>query len=141
MTEISRSVEISASPEKVWSCIEPKNWMTIFDFVKKVDGYRDGKPGVGTQAKVVAGKDEDSAIQYNVEITEFKEQAKIVYKRYGGPLTGIGMIQLKPLQYGTLFVRTSYYDDDLSVETIRMLSLGLERDNQKIKLNVEGRDG
>ena len=140
MTEISRSIEISAAPDKVWSYIDPKNWTKIFEFVREVNGYTAGKPGVGTQAKVVAGE-ADSAVKYNVEITEFKEGEKIIYRRYGGPLTGRGVIQLKPLHKGTLFVRTSYYDDDLSEETMQALCAGMEKDNTKMKRNVENQDG
>ncbi|MFQ5638400.1 MAG: SRPBCC family protein [bacterium] len=136
MTEISRSIEIAATLDKVWSYIEPQNWTKIFDFVKKVDGYSKGRPGVGTQAKVVAGNKEVE-VCYNVEITEFKECDKIVYKRYGGPLTGKGMIQLKPLQSGTLFVRTGFYDDNLSEQIIKTISVGMEKDNRKIKKNIE----
>ncbi len=136
MTDISRSIEISAAAETVWSHIDPQNWPSKFDFVREVDGYTDGRPGVGTQAKVVAGTVE-SPVRYNVEITEFKENERIVYKRYGGPLSGKGVMQLKPLHSGTLFMRTSYYDDDLSEATMQALSTGLENDNRRIKTQIE----
>ena len=137
MTEISRSIEIAAPRDQVWAYIQPENWTKIFDFVREVDGYTDGRPGVGTRARVVAGADAQSTVQYNVEITEFKAPERIVYRRYGGPLSGKGVIEVKPLQKGTLFVRTSYYEDDLSESTIEMLSTNLERDNRKIRRNIE----
>ncbi|NIR53015.1 SRPBCC family protein [candidate division KSB1 bacterium] len=140
MTEISRSIEISAPTDKVWSHIDPKNWTQIFHSIQRVNGYSSGKPGIGTQATVVAGVNEESAIKYNIEITEFQEKQKIEYKRFGGPLTGRGMIRLRPLQKGTLLTRTSYYDDDLSEETIQALSEGMENDNEKIKTTIESKN-
>ncbi|HEX9654045.1 MAG TPA: SRPBCC family protein [bacterium] len=137
MTEITRSVTISASPEKVWAQIHPKNWTKLFDFVKEVYGYTDGKAGVGTQAKVVAGDADTPLIQYNVEITEFIENQKIGYRRYGGPLTGEAVILLRPAPMGTLMERISYYEDDLSQDTIKTISAGIEKDNEKIKTLVE----
>ncbi len=136
MTEIKRSIEIAATNERVWACIHPKNWENIFHFVKNVDGYDHGKSGVGTQASISAG-DESTAIKYNVEVTELTEKTKIAYRRYGGPLVGKGVIQLKSLQNGTLLKRTSVYDDDLSEETIQSLSEGMEKDNLRIKKMAE----
>ena len=136
MTEIKRSIEIAATNERVWDCIHPKNWENIFHFVKNVDGYDPGKSGVGTRASISAG-DESTAIKYNVEVTELTENTKITYRRYGGPLVGKGVIQLKPLQSGTLLKQTSVYDDDLSEETIQSLSEGMEKDNLRIKKMAE----
>ncbi len=136
MTEIRRSIEIAATNDRVWECINPQNWQSIFHFVKKVDGYEQGKSGVGTHASIIAGGD-DTAIRYNVEVTELSEKTKIAYRRYGGPLVGKGVIQLKPLQKGTLLKRTSIYDDDLSEETIQSLSEGMEKDNLRVKKVAE----
>jgi len=110
-----------------------------FPFCKKVDGYEKEKSGVGTHASIIAGSD-DFAIRYNVEVTELSEKTKIAYRRYrryGGPLVGKGVIQLKPLQKGTLLKRTSIYDDDLSEETIQSLSEGMEKDNLRVKKVAE----
>ncbi|MFQ5709150.1 MAG: SRPBCC family protein [bacterium] len=137
MTEIRRSIEISAPKEKVWSFINPKNWADLFDSVESVDGYNDGQPGVGTKASVVAGNDALTTIKYRVEITEFLESNRIVYRRYGGPLSGKGIIELKELQIGTLLERVSQYDDDLSENILDTLSAGMEKDNLKIKQLVE----
>ena len=136
MTGIERSIEIAATNERVWECVHPKNWQNIFNFVKNVDGYDPGKSGVGTQASIIAG-DAGTAIKYNVEVTELTENTKIAYRRYGGPLAGKGVIQLKPLQSGTILKRTSVYDDDLSEETIQSLSEGMEKDNLRIKKMAE----
>ncbi len=137
MTEITRSILINASAEKVWAQIHPKNWTKLFNFVKEVQGYSDGQAGVGTQAKVIAGDADTPLIQYNVEITEFVENEKIGYRRFGGPLTGDAVILLKSIPNGTLMVRTSFYEDDLSPETIKTISSGIEKDNEKIKKLVE----
>ena len=77
-------------------------------------------------------------VQYSIEITGFKERERIEYRRYAGPLPGKGCLQLKPIRNHTVFSRTSYYEDDLSEETIRALSDGIERDNLKLKRQVEG---
>lgn len=137
MTEITRSIEIVASRGRVWSHIHPGNWTKIFHFVKDVDGYKEGDGWIGKKAKVVAGDQEDSAVKYNVEITEFVDKEKITYRRYGGPLSGTGVMYLKPLQTGTLLRRTSYYDDDLSEQTIKTLCDGMERDNLRLKAIIE----
>ncbi|RMF60804.1 MAG: SRPBCC family protein [Calditrichaeota bacterium] len=136
MTEITRSIEVAADVEKVWSCLHPRNWPKVFSSVKEVNGYKNGEQGVGTQARVVAG-DKETAIRYNVEVVEFVEKSRIVYRRYGGPLAGKGIIKLRPLQSGTLVTRTGYYDDELSEETIRALSEGMETDNRRIKKLIE----
>ncbi|MFQ5651019.1 MAG: SRPBCC family protein [bacterium] len=137
MTEITRSIEIQASRNRVWAHIQPRNWTKIFDFVREVNGCtEDGEAGVGTEARIETGED-DTAVKYKVAITEFVEHSRIAYRRYGGPLTGKGEIQIKSLGSGTLLRRTSYYDDDLSKETIRMLSEGLEKDNQRLKSTIE----
>ncbi len=133
MTEITRSIEILEPIGQVWKHINPQNWTNIFDFVQDVIGNQDGKPGVGTQAMVVAGENQELAVKYNVEITEFVENEKIAYKRYGGPLSGKGVFQLKPLQDGTLLTRISCYEDDLSEATIQTLCHRMETDNEKIK--------
>lgn len=139
MTEITRQIEIAESPQKVWSQIDPSNWPNIFSSVKEVNGSTNGQPGVGTRVKIVAGEKHDYSIQYNIEITEFKKMEKIAYRRFGGPLPGKAMMQIKPLQKGVLFVRTSYYDDDLSDETMQMLCEGMEKDNARIKELVESK--
>lgn len=136
MTEIKRSIEIAATNERVWALVHPENWENIFHFVKNVDGYDPGKSGVGIQASIIAGH-ESTAIKYNVEVTELTEKTRIAYRRYGGPLVGKGVIQLKSLQSGTLLKRTSVYDDDLSEETIQSLSEGMEKDNLRIKKMAE----
>ena len=138
MTQITRNIEIDAPVEKVWSKIEPTNWTKTFDFVKEVDGETDGGPGVGTHVKVEAGEAE-SRVMYNIEITEFKENEKIVYRRFGGPLSGQGRIQLKSRLNSTLLSRTSYYEDNLTAETIRQLSAGIEHDNRRLKQMIETR--
>ncbi|MFQ6114588.1 MAG: SRPBCC family protein [bacterium] len=137
MTEITRSIEISAPAEKVWSCIDPTNWTKIFNSVKEVDGVVNGEVEVGNQFKVVAGIDELTTVRYNIEVTEYSKNKKIVYRRFGGPLSGKGVIHLKSLQNGTLLVRTNGYDDDLSEPTKNALSEGMEKDNDRIKEMVE----
>jgi hypothetical protein len=77
-------------------------------------------------------------VQYSIEITGFKERERIEYRRYAGPLPGKGRMELKPIQSHTVFSRTSYYEDDLSEDTIQALSDGIERDNLKLKRLVEG---
>ncbi len=137
MTEITRSIEILASRNRVWSHIQPQNWKKIFNFVKEVDGYPAEKAGVGTKVKVVAGANGENQVKYHVEILEVVEKEKIVYRRYGGPLTGTGIIQIKSLHTGTLLRRTSHYDDDLSEEILRTLGGGMEKDNLRLKQMIE----
>lgn len=138
MTEIIRSIEIDAPLADVWDYVHPANWKKIFYFVQNVNGYTDGKAGVGTQATVVAGGNNSTEVKYQVKITEFVEKEKIVYKRYGGPLNGEGIIQLKPLNEGTLMRRKGIYTDDLSEEVMHALSEGMEKDNLRIKRIIEG---
>ena len=109
----------------------------IFNFVKEVNGFENGDAGIGTTAKVIAGKDDVTTVKYSVEIVDFIPTKKIVYRRYDGPLAGKGEINLITLQNGTLLKRTSYYDDDLSTSTIKALSVGMEKDNLRIKSLVE----
>ncbi len=137
MTEITRSIEILASQKRVWSHIHPTKWKEIFFFVKEVDGYTDGEAGVGTKAHVVAGDNDVTSVRYSVEITEFVPKEKIEYRRYDGPLQGRGVMHLKSLHTGTLLRRTSFYDDELSEDTIKALSAGMEKDNLRLKMQIE----
>jgi len=139
MTEITRSIEIDAPKEKVWEHLQPKNWTKTFSSVKKVEGLQNGEPGVGTTAEIVAGADDMSTIKYKVEITEYRNDAKIAYRRFGGPLAGKAVIQLRELQKGVLLTRSNYYDDDLSEETMDAISEGMESDNARIKQKVEAK--
>lgn len=139
MTEITRSIEIDAPKEKVWEHLKPKNWPRTFSSVKKVEGLENGEPGVGTTAEIVAGTDDMSTIKYKVEITEYRNDAKIAYRRFGGPLAGKAEIRLRELQKGTLLTRSSYYDDDLSEETMNAIGHGMESDNARIKQKVEAK--
>ncbi len=137
MTEITRSIEIFAPRDRVWLHIHPRNWTKIFSSVKEVNGYaEDGDAGIGAKASVLTG-DDDATIKYNIEITEFEPNYKIVYRRYGGPLTGKGIIQIRSLGQGTLLRRTTFYDDHLSEETIKSLSAGIEQDNKRLKNIIE----
>jgi len=137
MAEITRSIEIIASRNRVWSHIQPQKWPEVFNFVKEVDGYPTAKAGVGTKVTVVAGQNGENLVKYNVEIVELIEKEKIVYRRYGGPLSGTGIIQIQSLQTGTLLRRTSYYEDALSEETLRALGEGMEKDNLRLKEIIE----
>ena len=137
MTEIKRSIEISAPGDRVWDCIQPQNWTKLFNFVENVDGCNESKSGIGTKATILAGEEGSTAVRYNVEVIELEEESKIVYRRYGGPLGGKGEIQLRSLQNGTLLTRKGIYEDNLSEETIDLLSEGMEKDNKKIKKMAE----
>lgn len=137
MTEITRSIKIDASPQHAWSCLYPQNWLKIFDFVRNVEDYHEESHGVGTHAKVVAQIDDEASIRYNVEITEFVEEKRIVYKRYGGPLSGTGVLQLRPLKTGVLLRRKNYYQEDLSEDTIEAISAGMEKENLGLKKLIE----
>lgn len=137
MTEITRSIEILAPKNEVWAFIHPSNWPRIFNFVRAVNGYAaDGNAGVGTTAQVDTSGDA-TGVTYKVQITEYEEKSKITYRRYDGPLTGKGIIQLMSLGSGTLLRRTAFYDDDLSSGTIQALSEGMEEDNMRIKKMIE----
>jgi uncharacterized membrane protein len=137
MTEITRSIEIAAPREVVWSHVQPKRWPEIFDFVLEVNGLGDhSAAAVGAEALVVAG-DQETQVQYKIEVTEMQDRERIAYRRFDGPLAGRGLIQLKALQNGTLFRRISYYDDVLTEQTIEALSKGMEKDNLRIKTRIE----
>ncbi len=137
MTEITRSIEIFAPRDRVWAHIEPQNWTRIFNFVKEVHGYPVTEAGVGTKVNVVAGVNGKNSVKYSVEILEIVEKEKIVYRRYDGPLTGTGVIQIKSLHTGTHLRRISYYTDDLSPETLRTLGVAMEKDNLRLKQVIE----
>ncbi len=137
MTKITRSIEIIASMNRVWSHIQPASWPMIFNFVKEVDGYTEGDDGVGVTATFETPSPAGVGIKYKVRITEFVEKRRIAYDRYDGPLKGRGLIQVRSLQTGTLLRRTSFYDDPLSEDTVRVLSEGMEQDNLRLKHLIE----
>lgn len=109
----------------------------MFDFVKSVNGYSDdGEAGVGTTADIVAGSS-DTPVSYHIEVTEFVKNSRIVFRRYGGPLSGRGKIEVRSTGSSTIVQRTSFYEDDLSDDTIRSLSAGIDKDNPKLKRAAE----
>ncbi len=108
--------------------------------MKSVNGYSDdGEAGVGTTADIVAGG-ADAAVSYHIEITEFVKDSRIVYRRYGGPLSGRGKIEVRSTGFGTTVQRTSYYDDALSEDTIKSLGAGIDKDNLRLKRVAEAGD-
>jgi len=137
MSLITKSIEILASRDQVWSYLDPSKWTEIFTFGKDVNVQTNGPSGVETTAIFEPDPNNDLWVKYNIKITEFVIGEKIAYQRYGGPLAGHGLISIHSLQTGTLFRRKGSYNDNLSNETIKMLSGGMENDNRRLKNMIE----
>lgn len=111
MARLEKSIEIDASPEKIWSLI---NWDRVpewYDSIKKVEWKTaKGKMGVGTAVHVW---NETAGVkgEFDTEITEFVDKEKVTWRTTSGTPTTIFHTTMIPS--GTKYKVTTAFDYEL----------------------------
>ncbi len=111
MARLEKSIEIDASPEKIWSLV---NWDRVpewYDSIKKVEWKTaKGTMGVGTAVHVWS---ESGGVktEFDTEITEFVDKEKVTWRTTSGTPTTIFHASMIPS--GTKYKMTTTFDYEL----------------------------
>jgi len=146
---MEKSIEIKASPEKVWETLAldrltewnegfQKNLKSV-EYTSKVRTPRD-KLRVGATANGISKKNGESA-QFNFEITESLDNEKMTYRFSFGKMARVQVSNiLKPIENGTKLTYIIDYEMSwgiLGKTLFKLLSVGgdkeIERDLERFK--------
>ena len=100
LTRIEKSIEINASPEKIWPIINWEKlpeWHTDF---KTVEWTSKEKDKVGATVHIT-GETAGVKVEMDLETTELIENEKVAFRTTGGNMTGLGYVSLSPTKTGT----------------------------------------
>ena len=113
MARIEKSMEINVSTEKIWKMLL---WDRIPEWLKGMEAEytSDEKEAVGATAHV---KSETAGIkvEWDVEITEYKENEMARWRSTGGDVTAIGSTTLQPTEMGTIVTFVIDYELPYSI--------------------------
>jgi len=115
LTKVEKSIEINASPEKVWAMVQweklPK-WHTEFTKVEYTSKDKANKVGsTFHMTGEVAGMKSEA----DLEITEVIENEKESWRSTSGNMTGFGFISLSLTEAGTKVTQVIDYELPYSV--------------------------
>jgi len=149
---VENSIEIKASPEKVWEMLALDRlleWQLGFDKVKSIEYTSEvstpkDKYRVGASAQGIPKKQGES-IKFNFEVTESLENEKITHriceKMFLGTFTLLATYTLEPVEAETKFTYVGEYKmpwgifgkflDKLFIHRIAEKELGTELENLK----------
>jgi uncharacterized membrane protein len=99
LARIERSINIVASPEKVWSMVFWDKVPQWFSTVKRAEYITKFKDRVGAVAHV-SGEAGGVKTEWDAETTEWIENVKYAWRTTAGNFTGIGSMRLSPLETG-----------------------------------------
>lgn len=97
---IEKSIEIKASPEKVWPMTDWDRTPEWYDTFKKVEYTSKEKNRVGSTVHII-GEVVGVKAEWDAETTELIENEKKSWRSTGGNFTGIGSTVLSPTKDGT----------------------------------------
>ena len=131
MGKVSRSIEIEASPEKVFALLcDTEKMNEINKEIEEAEYTSEGPIGVGTTRHVVGNAGKFKAEVY-IEITEFEKNKKIRWRTIGASTIKANVSQsLEPTAKGTKLTFTNDYEPPYSI-------LGKIVDKLMIHKNVE----
>ncbi|MGA3192996.1 MAG: SRPBCC family protein [Candidatus Bathyarchaeia archaeon] len=144
MAKIEKSIEIKASPEKVWPMVLWDRIPEWYDDFKKVQYTSKEKHKVGSTVHVIA-ETAGMKAEWDAEITEAIENEKGAWRTTGGSFTGFGSVTLSPTKAGTKVTIAMDYELPYSVlgkliDKLRVhkaLEKGNERGLEKLKGMLE----
>ena len=133
MTKVTKSIEIEASPEKVFAFINDMEKMNELSKGFSEGEYTSKGPvGVGTTLHYV-GKAGGSQAEFDMEITEFEKNKKISMRTIGASKFKMhGSHTLEPTAKGTKLTNTADYELPYSI-------LGKLIDKLKVSKDIEKR--
>jgi uncharacterized membrane protein len=100
MTKVERSIEINASPEKIWPFAKFDKLPEWYYPMKKVEWKTAEKNTVGSIARVT-GDLAGMKVEWDAEITESVENRVGAYRSISGNVTSFGSTTLNPAKTGT----------------------------------------
>ena len=115
MTRIEKSIEINASPEKVWPLIAHERIPEWFELFKKVESTSKEKDNVGATHHMTSEIAGVARAEWDGETTEWIENKMYAWRSIGGHFTGFGSMILSPTNTGTKFSMMMDYELPYSV--------------------------
>ena len=127
MARIEKSIEISATPQKVWEMLFWDRIPEWFDGIKEAKYTSEDKESVGATAHVVS---ETAGVraEFDVEITEYVMNERATWRTTAGNFTAVGLTTLDPTEAGTRLTFVIDYDLPYSIlgKVIDKLLVGRE---------------
>ena len=114
LTRLEKSIEIKASPEKIWPLLEwdrSPEWYEAFHTVEHTSQL---KHEVGETVHIT-GAIAGIKAQWDAETTEKIENEKAVWRSIGGGFTGFGIHSLAPTENGTKVTMIMDYELPYSI--------------------------
>lgn len=100
MTRIEKSIEINASPEKIWRLMSWERTPEWYAAFKKVEHASKEKDAVGETVHI-SGEIAGAKADWDAETTERIANEKLAWRSIGGSFTGFGSQTLTPTKTGT----------------------------------------
>lgn len=144
MTKVERSIEIKASPEKIWELISWDRFPEWYPYIKKSKYTSKKRAGVGATAHVI-GDAEGQKFEYDAEVTEYVENERAAWRTTSGNWTAFGSTTLKPTEVGTKVTIAMNYELPYSIlgkiidklKVRKSMEKGLERALENLKSMVK----
>ncbi len=114
MTRIEKSIEINASPEKIWPYVYWENCPQWYSAFKKVEPTSKIKHAPGETVHI-SGEVAGMKAQWDGETSELVENKYVLWRSIGGDFTGFGSHTLTPTNTGTKFTCVLDYEMPYSV--------------------------
>jgi uncharacterized membrane protein len=114
MARIEKSIEINASPEKIWPLLSwerSPEWYKAFKTVTRTSKEK----GVVGETYHVTGEVAGTKAQWDAETTELIQNQRIMWRSTGGDFTGFGTHTLTPTNTGTKVTIMMDYDMPYSI--------------------------
>ena len=100
MARIEESIEINASPQRIWPNVRWDKVPEWMDIIKKVEFTSEEKEKIGTTAHWI-GEAGGIKSQWDTETIEWKPYERGAWRTTAGTFTGIGSMTLSPTGEGT----------------------------------------
>ena len=132
MTKLTKSIEIEASPEKVFTfIIDAEKLNEVTKGFQEVEKTSKGPVGVGTTAHIV-GKAGGQQAELDAEITEFEKNKKVIWRTIGASKLKVRYSDiLEPTAKGTKLTRSSDYELPYSILGKIIDKLRVSKDMEK----------
>ena len=139
MTKLTKSIEIEASPEKVFAfMLDMEKLNEITKGFQEAEYTSKGPVGVGTTVHMI-GKAGGSQSEFDTEITEFEKNKKVSMRTIGASkLKMTGSDILEPTAKGTKLTRTFDYELPYSILGKIIDKLRVSKDMEKSMEKVLG---
>jgi uncharacterized membrane protein len=114
MTKIENSIEINASPEKIWQLMSWERIPEWYAAFKKVVHTSKEKDAVGETVHI-SGEVAGAKAEWDAETTERVVKEKLAWRSIGGSFTGFGSQALAPTKSGTKVTFVMDYEMPYSI--------------------------